>query len=506
MAAGYNSDGRFAGGLRSGQQYMDAIKNDGRRVFLDGEEVSDVTSHPAFREAVRSIADLFDIAHDAANRDVMTYPSPATGDAVNVIWRMPKSTGELSAWRAAVEKWSESNFGLIGRGPDHVAGFFSGWASAPEIFDDGSGRDFAGNMVRFYEFLRDNDVYITYTIVPPQIDRSKPAHQQSPPDLYAGVTEERDDGIIIQGAQMLGTGAALSDYVNLSTISPMQAGDDNYAINLAVACNAPGVRIHSRRSYAAAAPSVYDYPLASRYDETDALVVFDNVFVPWEQVFVYKNMEICRRQWWETPAHIMGNNQAHIRFTTKLRFMMGVAHRIAEMNGVLANPAVQALIAEIAAMACLFEGLLEAQFATAATNALGYVEPGYQAHYAAEALQSEIYPKMLNLMRELCGGGVIQLPSSVADFANPEIRQDLERYVQSPGYPAEERIKLMKLAWDLIGSEFAGRHDQYEKFYAGPPFITRRRLFQHYNFEKSGALVDAALAGYDLTGRLPRTG
>jgi 4-hydroxyphenylacetate 3-monooxygenase len=505
MTAGYNSDGRFAGGLRSGQQYMDALKNDGRRVFLDGEEVSDVTSHPAFCEAVRSVADLFDIAHDAANRDVMTYTSPATGEPVNVIWRMPKTTEELSIWRGAVEKWSESNFGLIGRGPDHVAGFFSGWASAPEIFDDRSGRDFAGNIVRFYEFLRDNDVYITYTIVPPQIDRSKPAHGQSPPDLYAGVTEERDDGIIIQGAQMLGTGAALSDYVNLSTISPMQKGDDNYAINLAVACNAPGVRIHSRRSYAAAASSVYDYPLASRYDETDALVVFDNVFVPWEQVFVYKNMEICRRQWWETPAHIMGNNQAPIRFTTKLRFMMGVAHRIAEMNGVLANPAVQAHIAEIAAMASLYEGLLEAQFATATTNSGGYMEPGYQAHYAAEALQSEIYPKMLNLMRELCGGGVIQLPSSAADFANPEIRKDLERYVQSPGYPAEERVKLMKLAWDLIGSEFAGRHDQYEKFYAGPPFITRRRLFQHYNFEKSGALVDAALAGYDLAGRLPRT-
>ncbi len=505
MAVGYNSDGRFAGGLRSGQQYIDALKNDGRRVFLDGEEVSDVTSHPAFEEAVRSIADLFDIAHDPANRDVMSYTSPATGEPVNVIWRMPKTTEELSIWRGAVEKWSESNFGLIGRGPDHVAGYFSGWASAPEIFDDGSGRDFAGNMIRFYEFLRDNDVYITYTVVPPQIDRSKPAHGQSPPDLYAGVTEERDDGIIIQGAQMLGTGAALSDYVNLSTISPMQEGDDNHAINVAVACNAPGVRILSRRSYASAASSVYDYPLATRFDETDAFVIFDNVFVPWEQVFVYKNMDICLRQWWETPAHIMGNNQAHIRFTTKLRFMMGVVHRVAEMNGVLDNRAVQAQIAKIAAYACLYEGLLEAQFATAATNAKGYVEPGYQAHYAAEGWQSDIYPKMLNLMREICGGGVIQLPSSAADFGNPEIRKDLERYIQSPGYPAEERVKLMKLAWDLIGSEFAGRHDQYEKFYAGPPFITQRRIFDYYNFDKSGALVDAALAGYDLGGRLPNT-
>lgn len=505
MAASYNNDGRFPGGLRSGQQYIDALKNDGRRVFLDGEEISDVTTHPAFREAVRSIADLFDISFDPANRDVMTYTSPATGAPVNVIWRMPTSLEELAVWRGAVEKWSESNFGLIGRGPDHVAGYFAGWAAEPEIFNSGGGsRDFAATMVGFYEFLRDNDVYITYTIVPPQIDRSKPAHRQSPPDLYAGVADERDDGIIIQGAQMLGTGAVLADYINLSTISPMQEGDDNHAINVAVACNAPGLRIISRRSYASAASSVYDYPLASRFDETDAMVVFDNVFVPWEQVFVYKNLDICRRQWWENPSHIMGNNQAHIRYNTKLRFMMGVAHRVAGMNGVLANPAVQAQIAEIAANACLFEGLLEAQFATATTNKNGHVEPGYQAHYAAEGLQSVIYPKMLDLMRELCGGGVIQLPSSAADFANPEIRKDLERYVQSPGYPAEERVKLMKLAWDLIGSEFAGRQDQYEKFYAGPPFITRRRIFDHYNFEKSGALVDAALAGYDLAGRLPR--
>ena len=505
MVTSYNADGRFPGGLRTGRQYMDALKNDGRRVFVDGEEVSDVTTHPAFAEAVRSIADLFDISSSPENRDLMTYISPATGEPVNVIWRMPRSHAELAAWRAAIEAWSESNFGMIGRGPDHVAGFFCGWSAAAEIFNVGGDHDFANNLVRFYEFLRDNDVYITYTIVPPQIDRSKPAHKQSPPDLYAGVVDERDDGIVIQGAQMLGTGTALSDYVHLSTISPMREGDDNHAINLAVACNAPGVRIHSRRSYAAAASSVYDYPLASRFDETDSLVVYDNVFVPWEQVFVFKNLELCRRQWWETPAHIMGNNQAQIRFTTKLRFMMGVAHQVAEMNGVLANPAVQAHIAEIGTLACLYEGILEAQFATAKFNANGYLEPGYQAHYAGEALQSEIYPKMLNLMRELCGGGVIQLPSNTVDFDNPEIRKDLERYVQSPGYPTEMRVKIMKLAWDLIGSEFAGRHDQYEKFYAGPPFITRARLFQHYNFEKSRALVDSALAGYNRGGRLPRT-
>lgn len=501
MAASYLADARFAGGLRTGAQYIDAIKNDGRRVFIDGEEVADVTSHLAFREAVRSIAGLYDIASDPGNRDLMTFPSPATGEPVNRIWQLPRSQADLHARRGAIARWSEATFGLMGRSPDHVAGFFAGWASAPEVFARNGAAARAESLMKFFEFLRDRDIFITYTIVPPQIDRSKPMHRQDPADLYAGVVDERADGVVIRGAQMLGTATALSDYVCLSQVTPVKPGDEAHAINVAIACNAPGVKIYSRRSYAAAATSIFDYPLAARFDETDSLVVFDDVLVPWEQVFIYKDIEICRDQWWDTGAHAMGNHQAQIRLCTKLQFLMGLAKRIAEMNGVAAIPAVQTLIGDMASYAAMLEGLVDAQIATCTTNANGIVEPGRQALYAALVLQAEVYPKMLNLMRELCGGGVIQLPSSVADFGNPEIRADIERYNQSPGYGGEARVKLMKLAWDLIGSEFAGRHDQYEKFYAGPPFVVKTRMYQAYDFDKSQALVDAALAGYDLTGR-----
>lgn len=501
MAASYLADARFAGGLRTGDQYIAAIKGDGRRLFINGEEVADVTSHPAFREAVRSIAGLYDIASDPANRDLMTFASPATGEPVNRIWQIPRAQADLHARRAAIARWSEATFGLMGRSPDHVAGFFAGWASAPEVFARNGAAERADALLKFFDFLRDRDIFITYTIVPPQIDRSKPMHQQDPADLYAGVVDERDDGIVIRGAQMLGTATALSDYVCLSQVTPVRPGDENHAINVAIACNAPGVKIYSRRSYAAAATSIFDYPLAARFDETDSLVVFDDVLVPWEQVFVYKDIEICRDQWWDTGAHAMGNHQAQIRLCTKLQFLMGLAKRIAEMNGVAAIPAVQTLIGDMASYAAMLEGLVDAQIATCTTNANGIAEPGRQTLYAALVLQTEVYPKMLNLMRELCGGGVIQLPSSAADFANPEIRADIERYNQSPGYDGEERVKLMKLAWDLIGSEFAGRHDQYEKFYAGPPFVVKTRMYQTYDFDKSQALVDAALAGYDLSGR-----
>jgi 4-hydroxyphenylacetate 3-monooxygenase len=383
-----------------------------------------------------------------------------------------------------------------------VAGFFVGYMAAPEVLARGGNDRFAQNCKTFYEHLRDKDLYITYTIVPPQIDRSKPAHQQTPPDLYAGVVKERDDGIIIRGAQMLGTGTVYSDYVQLSTIHPMRPGDENYAISVAIPCSAPGVRIYSRRSYAAGATSMFDYPLASRFDETDSLLVFDDVFVPWEHVFIYRNVELARAQWFETPAHVIGNNQAQIRFVTKLRFLMGLARGIVEMTGSIAVPQVQGMLGELAMYAASYEGLVDAQIEKAKPNANGVYVPDLQCLYAAMNLQSWIYPKMLDMIRELSGGGMIQLPSSVKDFLNPETSADISRYIQSPGSPAEQRVKFMKLCWDAIGSEFASRHDQYEKFYAGAPFLVRGHLFRNYNFKKSQELVNKALAGYDIDGRV----
>jgi 4-hydroxyphenylacetate 3-monooxygenase len=495
------TDERLPGGLRTGQQYLDAIAKDGRRIFVDGEEVGDVTAHPAFAETARTMASLFDISSDPANRDLMTYTSPKTGKPVNRIWQLPTSVDELHQRRGAIQRWAEESFGFMGRTPDHVAGFFAGYAAAPEVLARDGNEKFADNAVKIYEFLRDNDVYIAYTIVPPQIDRSKPAHQQNPPDLYAGVVEERDDGVIIKGAQMLGTGAVFADYIHLSSIHPLRPGDENHAISLIVPANAHGVKIHSRRSYSRAASSIFDYPLASRFDETDALVVYDNVFVPWEHIFVYKDTGLCRDQWFETPAHILGNNQAQIRFVTKLKFLTGLAKRITEMNGVWPIPPVQGSIAEIAVQSAMYEGLLEAQIANAKPNANGIYIPDAQTHYAAMVLQSKIYPELLNMIRDLAGGGMIQLPSSVADFENPETGEDIRRYVQSPDVPAEDRVKLLKLAWDAVGSEFAGRHDQYEKFYAGAPFIVKQRFLWNFDFETPDRLINKALSGYDMTGR-----
>jgi 4-hydroxyphenylacetate 3-monooxygenase len=339
--------------------------------------------------------------------------------------------------------------------------------------------------------MRDNHIYCSYAIVPPQIDRSKPAHQQSDPTLYAGVVKERDDGIIIKGAQQLATAGVLSDYLHLSCIQPLQPGDENYANCLAVPLDSEGLRLYPRRPFSRAG-SAFDYPLSSRFDESDSYVIFDNVFVPWERVFIYRNVELSRDQWRKTPSHLLGNHQAQTRYVTKLRFMAGLAQRMNEMTGNAANPAVTIMMGELVALVSIYESMLLAH-EVMGTVRDGVLWPSPTAYYAASSMQSEFNGRMLEIIREMAGSAFITLPSSDADFANADIAADINRYMRSGTSDAKTRIKLMRLIWDFLGSEFGSRHQQYEKFYGGPSFGAKQNLYRNFDFKRAGALVDRAL-------------
>ncbi|HYJ43493.1 MAG TPA: 4-hydroxyphenylacetate 3-hydroxylase N-terminal domain-containing protein [Xanthobacteraceae bacterium] len=477
--------------MRSGAEYLKSL-NDGRQVFVEGERVKDVSTHLAFREAARSVARLYDIAADPVNRELMTFTSPKTGKPVWRAYQIPRTHADLRARRLFSEKWAEASFGLMGRSPDHVAGFFTGYAAVPSVFAAG-GQKFADNVVAFYERMCDEHLYLSYAIVPPQIDRSKPAHQQSDPTLHAGVVKERDDGIVIKGAQQVATGGVLSDWVHLSCIHPMPPGDENYANCVAIPINAPGVKLFPRRPYALRATNSFDYPLSTRFDESDSYVVFDDVFVPWEHVFIYRNLEITRDQWWKTPSHVYGNHQAQVRYVTKLRFMLGLAQRTIEMIGSAGNPQVQITMGEIAALASIYEGLLLAHEINAPIEN-GVLWPSKITLYAAMAMQSEFNGRMIEMIRELVSSSVISLPSSVADLDNPETAPFIERYMRSGSMDARSRTALVRMLWDFLGTEFGSRHQQYEKFYGGSSFLVKQNVYRNYDFKRATALVDKALA------------
>jgi 4-hydroxyphenylacetate 3-monooxygenase len=480
--------------VRSGSDYLESLRDD-RRVVVDGRVVADVTAHPAFAGVCRTVAGLYD--RFAADRGEMTFPSPSGAGPAQVAHLIPRSAEDLARRRVGLTRSAEVSFGHLGRGPEHVASFLAGFASAPEVFAR-QGARFGENVIRFQAKARDEHLYVTYTIVQPQIDRSRPAHEQSESHLAAGVYSERAGGIVIRGAQMLGTAAAVSDYLFLSCIQPLGPGDEDYAISLVVPVNAPGLRLYARRPYAPGQPSVFDYPLSTRFDESDSLAVFRDVFVPWEQVFVYRDPALARAQFFETPAHALGNHQAQVRLAVKTKFLAGLAVRVARANGVESMPAVRTQLGELAALAAVVEGMVLASEAAAVRDANGVVRPHPRFLYGAIGLQAQLYPRMIQLLRELAGGGLLQLPSSAHEFADPDCAEDIRRYVQTPGLRAEDRVKLFKLAWEVVGSEFAGRHQQYEMFYAGAPFVARTYAYTNYDFTEALELVDRCLGGYDL--------
>jgi 4-hydroxyphenylacetate 3-monooxygenase len=448
--------------LRSGSQFLEDLRRRERSVFLHGERIEDPASHPAFSAAARSIARLYDFASLPENRDVMTFSNPESTSPVLRCYQIPKSAGDLHLKRLAAERWAElSLFGFMGRTPDHVANFLSGFAAKPSIFAE-AGRQYAENIVSFYEFMRDNHLFAAYAIVPPQIDRSKPPHAQQDPRLYAGVIKETDAGIVLAGGQQLATAGVFADFLLLSCIHPLQRGDENYAISVALPIDTPGLKLYSRRAFTLMASDSTEYPLTTRFDESDCFVILDNAFVPWERVFVYRNIELCRDQWFKTPAHLYGNAQAQTRFAVKLRFFAGLANRLNREIGHASNPAVQMRMGELLSWAAVVEGMLDAQVANATIDDQGVVWPSKTALYSLMALQSEIAPRVVEIIRELSGAVMITLPSSTEDFDSEHTSADVRRYFASADFDARSKVRLMWLIWDSIGSEFASRSLQYE--------------------------------------------
>jgi 4-hydroxyphenylacetate 3-monooxygenase len=480
--------------MKTGSEHLESLR-DGRAVFIDGERVADVTEHHAFRNAVRSAAALYDF--QAANADLMTVVSPSSGQRVNRVWELPVDHATLFARRQAMEAWAETHYGFMGRSPDHVASCLAGFRMGLDVFADHS-PERAAALSAYFDYARDNDLFLTYVIINPQADRSKAAHDQSDPYLTAGIVDEDSAGLTLRGAKMLATSSIMANEVFVSCIQPLGPGDERYAVSLALPMNAPGIKLLSRKSYEASAPSQFDNPLASRFDENDAVIYFDDVKVPWDRVFVAGDTAMMMKQFHATPAHVLQNYQCQVRLMVKLRFLLGIARRIAEVNGIIGLPPVKDGLGQLAAEAAMVDGLVHGM-EVKGRSVNGYFVPDAHLLYSAQVLTQQLYGKMLNTLRDLAGGGLIMLPSSQADFANPEIAEIIGKSQQSPIADSEQRVKFFKLAWDAIGSEFASRHAQYEMFYAGATFVTRGHSFRTYDWDKSARMLDSLLSSYELT-------
>jgi 4-hydroxyphenylacetate 3-monooxygenase len=285
--------------VKDGKQHLASLR-DGREVYIRGERVTDVTTHRAFRNSVASAAYLYDFQGMPENLEKMTFASPSTGGRVNRCWQLPGSYQELVARREALVAWAETHFGFMGRSPDHVASCISGMFMGIEQFEAYDPLR-ARALHDYYCHARDRDLFLTYVIINPQADRSKSAQDQSDPYCFLRLRDKDSAGITVEGAKMLGTSAIMANEVFVTSIQPLKPGDEPYALSFVVPLATPGLKILSRKSYEAAAGSVFDNPLSSRFDENDAVLYFDQVRVPWERVFVAGDVGMARNNFTRLP-------------------------------------------------------------------------------------------------------------------------------------------------------------------------------------------------------------
>ena len=483
---------------KTGSEHIKSLK-DGRTVYIDGKLVPDVTEHPAFRNSVKSAALLYDYQARPENIELMTFLPEGSNRRVNRSWQMPRNYHETIKRRRAMQAWASLSYGFMGRSPDHLASALVGQRMGIEVFEK-HGTKRAQALRDYFEEASRNDYFLTYVIINPQAERCKDWGEQKE-ELVARIVDEDSGGVTIRGAKMLGTSSIMANEVFVANLQPLKPGEEDLAFSCALPMNAKGLRVLSRKSYEAAAVSIFDNPISSRFDENDALIYFDDVKVPWERMFVHRDTDMCRAQFHDTAGHTYQNYQSQIRLSVKIKFMIGLAHRITEAIGTTNIPSVREQLGCLAAHSSMVNAMMAGMEAEGSMRGEWYV-PNKHFMYSAQVLTQDLYPRIVNTLRELSGGALIMLPSSIHDFEDPKLKRIIDVTQRAAKMRPEEKVKFLKAAWDAVGSEFGSRHTQYEMFYAGARFVTTGHSYRTFDWDDATGLVDSLMESYRLEDEL----
>jgi 4-hydroxyphenylacetate 3-monooxygenase len=490
-------------GLRpyTGEEYLESLR-DSRTVYFHGERVKDVTTHPAFRNSARSIARLYDALQDPDLRDTLTCETDTgNGGVTHRFFRVPRSVEDLVGARDAIVAWQRLVYGWMGRSPDYKASFLGTLGANDEFYGE-----YAKNAKHWYRVSQEQVQYWNHAIVHPPVDRHLPVDEAG--GVHMHVEEETDNGLILSGAKVVATGSALTHYNFIAHFGIVPLRKPEYAIVCVAPMDAPGVKLIARNSYelqAAAVGSPFDYPLSSRMDENDSILVFDRVLIPWENVFLYGDIEKADNFFPATGFIERFTFHGLARLCVKMDFIAGVLAKALRATGTSEFRGVQANLGEVIAWRNVLWALSDAMCKSPDPWVGGAVQPSLQYGLAYRTFAPTIYPRVKDIVEQIVASGLIYVNSNAADFKSDEIRPYLEKYVRgSNGIQAEERMKIMKLLWDAMGSEFGGRHELYERNYAGNNEQIRIETMQAAQaigvMDQMEALADKCMSEYDLDG------
>lgn len=463
---------------RSGRQYLDGLRTQDRDLWIGGERVRDVTSHPGLASGARAIASLYDLQLDPRYEAQMTYASPSSGEPVGLSFIIPKTRDDLVRRREMMLRWARATCGMMGRSPDFMNVTFAAWAAAAGYFAQGR-PEFGANMQRYYEYIRENDLVLTHSLINLQRSRSATGLYNLEEGTALRVVKETDAGIVVRGARVLATLGPFAD--ELAVYSPRlglyEQGHSPYALSFAIPCHAKGLRFLCRDSLDPGR-SHFDYPLSSRFDEMDSIVFFDDVLVPWERVFLLGDVKLLNETGPRTHYSAHSAHQGAAKNLAKCEFILGIALLMTEALGNARMQHVETMIAELMLQTTLMKACIRGAEADAEIDEWGVMCPEPVMIESTRNLFMTAYPRMIEILH-LLGSSSFMITPSEADLDGP-LKAHIDQYLGTDTVSARDRVRLFRLASDVAINAFGNRQVLYERFYASDPLSRARMLAAIY--------------------------
>src|ERR1700722_4021786 len=415
-----------AHGARRAEQVLQRLRERPPTLWYQGEQIKDVTTHPALRGGVQTLAKLYDLQWQHAA--VSLFDSPTTGHKVGRSFMIPRTMEELRSVTAAMRVWQDFTHGMMGRAPDYINRAITGYAAGAAFLAEAHPR-FGANALRYHEYLRENDLCMTHTLIPPQANRALGMQGRSHPYIAARIKEETDAGIVIRGCRMLAT-LPISDEIMVfpSTLLKSPEEDAPDAFGFSIPNNTLGLKFICRESVDYGR-SHFDHPLGSRFEEMDAVVIFDDVFVPWENVFLYRDVNRCNQAYVRTGAVVHMTHQVVVKNIAKAEFMLGLASLMVNSIGAEGFQHIQEKLAEIWVNLETMKAFLRTAEADAKLDEWGVMRPAWDPLDAARNLFPRLYPRMVEIIQQIGASGLVAMPTE-ADMTGP-LAEDIRKYYQA---------------------------------------------------------------------------
>lgn len=473
--------------MRTGSDYLESIR-DGRDVWIEGERVRDVTKHPALAPIIQARADVYDMVRGDEDRlrenpsaPVALAKTDQDGEARNTLLVRPRQKEDWYAKWEAHDEISRRVGGLFSRlGDDNLGEMWSVTDERERL--EGLDNAFVDNVERHLRAIETSDVYHVSANTDPKGDRSKNPKDQDP-DMLLHVVKETDRGIVVRGAKF----ETASLYANQAFVKPTITnwGDATlspYAVGFVVQMNAPGLK-HICRTTFTDAGKADDYPLSSRLDEVEALMIFDDVEIPWEDVFFYENTRAALIV--RSSIHRYASFSMLLRLLKSAELLLGISHLNVEQTGLHRQQAVMEKLSILASYHESIRSHLIAAIESGSVSGSGLWVPHQSMLFSGRYSAVRDLPGMMHIARELTGGQIALTPDSKS-FEQPEIAPYLEKYFGlSEEWPGEDRRRLLALARDFLNSGYAGHKLSFQLFSQAPPFAHLAAIFNSFDFEPS---------------------